>query len=132
MKTDSTEPPYIEPYFDTTDVKASYTKTLRCAAEGYPAPVVTWYKEGKPAINITNCDGNLEPTKVCKNIYEITERSLSSLRVNNVLKIKQLQYPRDNGTYTCEAKNDYGTASLTIQLNVQGDDIFFLYIFSLH
>lgn len=88
-------------------------KNLLCAAWAFPAPVITWYRDGK-GINVTNCaDDN--------DIYVIRD-SGSKVSTSSKLKIKKTQYLRDSGTYTCVAKNDYGTDSLDIILDVQGEN----------
>ena len=69
---------------------------------------------------MTNCADDYGIT-VCENDIYVIRDSGSKVSMRSKLKIKKTQYLRDHGTYTCVAKNDYGTDSLNIMLDVQGE-----------
>ena len=74
-----------------------------CEADGYPPPNVSWLQNGK------NLSGQH---------YEVrqNERGLSNRR--SLLIIERTKYPRDNGTYTCKAKN-IGVSQKSVEISIQ-------------
>lgn len=64
-----------------------------CKADGYPPPKVSWLQNGK------NLSGQHYK------VYQSIKNKHGSKR-QSILKIDSTKYPRDNGTYTCKAKNN--------------------------
>ena len=76
---------------------------LRCKADGYPLATVRWFHNGteipvcKKATSSTGCAGER---------YQVEEnRNRKFAFVESYLMIKNTDYPRDHGNYTCEANN---------------------------
>lgn len=76
---------------------------LICKADGYPPPKVSWLQNGK------NLSG--QHYKVLQN-----ERGRSNRQ--SLLIIERTKYPRDNGTYTCKAKN-IGVSQKSVEISIQ-------------
>ncbi|XP_044742030.1 Down syndrome cell adhesion molecule-like protein Dscam2 [Chrysoperla carnea] len=72
---------------------------LSCAAQGYPLPTFTWYRD--------NGNNELEPI-------------LSTIRINpsnDVLYIRRVQFD-DAGTYVCHVTNQFGEQRIQMHLTV--------------
>lgn len=69
--------------------------TLQCQTEGYPTPLVSWYKDGKPLSE------------------SVRHRVLSSGSLHLVFA-----QPGDTGLYTCTAANVAGSLRLEMSVTV--------------
>ncbi|XP_077571540.1 hemicentin-1 [Stigmatopora nigra] len=76
--------------------------TLPCAARGFPRPTVTWYDKGG------------------KKILARTEREGRKFQMENGFLMIQSVWLDDEGTYTCEAKNHFGTIKADARISVTG------------
>ena len=78
------------------------TVTILCSPEAAPTPTITWSRNGSP-VGSTDSDARV--------------RVLG----NGNIVISQLQ-SSDEGTYTCEAENSYGSDASSGRLEVLGKD----------
>ena len=101
FQNDSNKPLFSElPHFNskpspTITLKETQNVLIPCKANGFPQPVITWYKNGHPIEKEKNYFG---------------ERSL---------KLKKIQF-QDRGVYTCIAENLMGRAELSVNVSVKG------------
>ena len=70
---------------------------FECGGAGYPRPEITWSKDGGPI------ERHLGSAKQQKWSLELEEATTY-----------------DSGNYTCRVSNDYGTATFTFKLMIQG------------
>ena len=89
---------------------------VRCKADGYLVPQITWLRNGtqipvcvKPE-GVGNCDGQHYQASEFKNEYHAF--------VESWLTIEKTEYPRDHGRYTCIAKNSQ-TAQKDVEIFIQ-------------
>ena len=79
-------------------VKEKETVTLSCEANGFPQPVITWYKD---------------------------ERLIEGDRKHfgkNDLILKESEF-KDRGFFTCKAENLLGIAEVSINVTVKGKNV---------
>uniref|UniRef100_A0A673AN22 Ig-like domain-containing protein n=1 Tax=Sphaeramia orbicularis TaxID=375764 RepID=A0A673AN22_9TELE len=95
------EPPQIVRHMQPVTVTSGKSVRMSAAVSGLPAPQVTWYRDSE-ALSVSN--------KV-KFLHDGDEHTLLLLEV----------FPEDSATYSCEARNDYGDATSSAQLSVQGN-----------
>ncbi|XP_071607418.1 hemicentin-1 isoform X3 [Heliangelus exortis] len=88
-------PPVIKSHLKEYVVPVDQSVTLQCEAEGYPAPEVSWHKDGQ----------------------EITESIRRRILSTGVLQIVFVQ-PSDAGWYTCIAANLAGSSTVNMELAV--------------
>ena len=75
-----------------------------CKADGYPPPKVSWLQNGK------NLSGQHYKVYRFENEHGSKRQS--------ILKIDSTKYPRDNGTYTCKAKNNV-VSQKSVEISIQ-------------
>ncbi|XP_072176576.1 hemicentin-1-like [Diadema setosum] len=97
-------PPRVSTEREVMTIRRYQSVTLQCEAIAFPAPTITWLKDGvrvstRPGVTIRNGGGDLH---------------LNSTREG------------DSGIYTCVASNDVGTQSLDILLKVQEPPVVYL------
>ena len=96
---------------------------IKCVAKGSPKPTVDWYRNGKK-LNVTNC--HTKSQSCDKVAYEVYEEGYASSGLHikftvQVLRIRNVSYPRDVGDFKCVASNRVSPdAELIVSLDVQG------------
>ena len=86
---------------NSTTVEAGSSIILDCLIDGFPAPTITWFKDG---IALPACSQELPPQEVCvDNIFSVY---VTSGRVS------------DSGAYTCRAQSSRGYFEYTAVVTV--------------
>ena len=95
---------------EDTVAQAGNTLLLTCVGYGVPNPEVTWLKDG---VLLTNDSQT--------NIYvqEIEEEGVTF--VQSILEICDLDAESDTGTYYCEATNENGTDTQSLEVSVESE-----------
>ena len=80
-----------------TNPKENASLTLRCEVTGSPRPQRSWIINGRE--------------RKCRDLYQAC-----------VLTINTVEYPKDDGNYTCISKNLVSTVSKYVTVEVQGTE----------
>ncbi|EEC13678.1 hypothetical protein IscW_ISCW021015 [Ixodes scapularis] len=120
------EPPSFTAELASLVSPAARTVRFECDTQGFPAPEVRWFKDGKPLI----INGRIKVLHSEDNKYlpedrrHVTEEADHHRRKppNHMLVISHL-VRRDAGFYQCVASNPAGTSTLAarLQVNASGD-----------
>ncbi|XP_040070908.3 protogenin [Ixodes scapularis] len=120
------EPPSFTADLASLVSPAARTVRFECDTQGFPAPEVRWFKDGKPLI----INGRIKVLHSEDNKYlpedrrHVTEEADHHRRKppNHMLVISHL-VRRDAGFYQCVASNPAGTSTLAarLQVNASGD-----------
>ena len=94
------EPPAIVRHVQPQTVMSGRSVRFSVQVSGLPAPQVSWYKDSQ-ALSIS---------ENCKFLHDGNEHALLLLEV----------FPQDATTFSCEARNDYGEATSSALLTVEG------------
>uniref|UniRef100_A0A8C7XTI7 Ig-like domain-containing protein n=1 Tax=Oryzias sinensis TaxID=183150 RepID=A0A8C7XTI7_9TELE len=94
------EPPQITRHMEPQTVMSGRLVRFSAQVSGLPPPQVFWYKDSQL----------LSTSFTCKFLHDGDEHTLMLLEV----------FPEDAAIYSCSAKNDYGEATSSAPLIVQG------------
>ena len=88
-------PHFIAKPSSSVMVKEKQNITLPCSAGGFPAPVITWYKDG-----------------------DVIEEERREFKKRN-MEIKEIQF-EERESYTCTAENILGKVRSSVNITVKG------------
>lgn len=94
------EPPQVIRHMEPKTVTTGRAVRFSVQVSGIPQPLVSWYKDSQV----------LSASDMCKFLHDNEEYTMMLLDIS----------PEDTGIYTCEAKNEYGGATSSASLTVQG------------
>lgn len=112
-----TVPPTIHAGERVLNVIENRSLTIECPSEGIPEPLVRWYKDGRPVIaNERNKNYQFTGNRL------IIVQAQVKRRPNTIhawfLLFRPYFQISDAGRYTCEAKNEAGSASVDFAVDV--------------
>lgn len=91
--------------------------TLRCEANGFPLPKITWLRNGT---KLPVCVKSEAVDRCAGENYQVSEQADEDRDLTeSYLVIATTKYPRDHGKYTCLAKNSE-TALKDVEVSIQG------------
>ncbi|KAI9552277.1 hypothetical protein GHT06_022639 [Daphnia sinensis] len=96
------KPPRITEHPSDVTVLRHDPATLQCSADGYPTPVIEWYRDGEFIISSNNSASSTAPTASSRIL--LPGGALFFLRVVHSRK------ENDAGVYWCLARNSQGVA----------------------
>ena len=97
----------------TAVVNESNPVEMHCKAYGYLVPQITWLRNGTRipvCVGVGNCDG--------RHYQALEIKSEDHAFAESWLTIEKTEYPRDQGRYTCIAKNSQ-TAQKDLEIFIQ-------------
>ena len=95
---------------ENSTVSSGNTLLLTCVTYGVPLPKVKWLRNG---VELTNGSRT--------NIYMEELEQDGVLFMQSLLEICGLDAENDTGTYSCEATNDNGTETQSLQVYVDSE-----------
>lgn len=104
--------------FDSSVVNSNENAVIKCSVDSHPTAKVTWFKDGKPLVvesigSVADCDNreegnyfqladNVKPDSNKQKFVQVDKPK------HHELVICRTQWKRNNGTYSCRAKNNLG------------------------
>lgn len=103
------QPPRITKRLSRVSVPLGYRATLPCVAQGYPVPTFRWHR----------AKSDQRP---------LPDHTISVSQEGGVLIFHKV-VPSDSGRYICRVSNNVGEDEVDTELIVEGNSIFYLFIF---
>ena len=99
------QPRILKPLPDVLDAIEGKNFSIKCSAAAKPPANIVWLKNGSPL-------PNSPPSYIVRTLNDNTFESEAILTLDPVKR-------QDNGVYTCNAENLYGTAADIVRLNLK-------------